>query len=72
MKKLLTNIALVVSCLFLGFLMGDAKKPDQQAIDIMKAKHNINCPLRFYIEDDKLVVKSFSCTLNDMSKRGVK
>jgi len=72
MDNLMINVVLIITCLVIGFAAGSANKPDQQAIDIMKAKHNINCPLRFYIEDDKLVVKSFSCTLNDMSKRGVK
>ena len=69
-KTSVWGVILFILTAALSFLAGQhtPQKIQAEPIDLLKTKYNINCPLKLYIEDDKLVVKSFSCTLNDMSK----
>ena len=53
---------------FIGALMispkAETKAEPKDEIHLMKVRYNINCPLKFYNENEQLVVKSFSCTLD--------
>ena len=57
------TLGLVAGGLVTGVLVPSAD-PKNDETDLIKARYNINCPLKFHVENELLVVKSFSCTLD--------